>query len=580
LFSETSRRSILRAFSIAAAMVFVIAVVGLTAIRAVHASARVSTVNTTTDGDQGTGTTCGSPAAAGWCTLRSAIELADRESGDTIVLPPGIYDLDPHLGGLGVTSSMTITGAGSATTIVDGGQATGVFGVDAAASASITGLTIRNGAVTDQNAFGAGIASDGTLSLTDVIVTGGSVPKGSGGGIASDGPLTLSNVIISGNNAGDGGGLVLLGTAKTSISRSTISGNSADGIHFGSPGLREVQFPGTGGGILLAGDGGSPPRLAITSSTISGNIVSGPASLGEGATFPEGGGIFNLSGVMSLANDTVAGNAAVLDDTSATSARAAGRPTLFAVGGGIAQSGSNAVLPVSGARTNSPRRRLGALVSGLVAELAAGRAPALSPPATVAPTPAPTPPPSVVATSLDFVTLAGNSAGLFGGIATLAGTFSVANTIVAGNAGANCGNPGFVTSMGFNIDSADDCGFRQTGDQVNTNPNLDGPKLNAPGVTATMALLPGSPAIDAANPRCDQNTDQRGVTRPQGARCDIGAFEVEQPATTKSPPSPPVTGMRATASIHTSPVAVGVLMLLVVLAALGAGLALKRSRSA
>jgi CSLREA domain-containing protein len=571
LFSETSRRSILRAFSIAAAMVFVLAVVGLTAIRAVHASAQVSTVNTTADGDQGTGTTCGSPAAAGRCTLRAAIELADNESGDTIVLPAGVYGLDAHLGILGVTSSMTITGAGSATTIVDGGQATGIFGVDVAASASITGLTIRNGAVTDLNAFGAGIASDGTLSLTDVVVTGNSVPRGAGGGIASDGPLTLSNVIVSGNHAGDGGGLVLLGTAKTSISRSTISGNTADGVHFGIPGLREVQFPGTGAGILLSGDGGSPPHLAITSSTISGNIVSGPA-LVEAPIVPEGGGIFNLAGVMSLANDTVAGNAAVLDDTG-------GRTSLFAVGGGIAQSDINAVLPVSGARTNSPRRRLGALVQGLLGNLAAGRAPAVNRSAT----PAPTPPPSVAATSLDFVTLAGNSAGLFGGIATLAGTFSVANTIVAGNPGANCGNRGSVTSMGFNVDSADDCGFRQTGDQVNTNPNLDGPKLNAPGVTATMALLPGSPAIDAANPRCDQSADQRGVTRPQGPRCDIGAFELEQSTTTTSPsslPSPPVTGMRATASIHSSPAVAGALVVLVVLAALGAGLALKRSRGA
>jgi hypothetical protein len=50
----------------------------------------------------------------------------------------------------------------------------------------------------------------------------------------------------------------------------------------------------------------------------------------------------------------------------------------------------------------------------------------------------------------------------------------------------------------------------------------------------THALLPSSPAIDAGNPAgCkDQNgnlltTDQRGIARPQGGRCDIGAFELE-----------------------------------------------------
>jgi hypothetical protein len=80
---------------------------------------------------------------------------------------------------------MTITGAGSATTIVDGGQATGVFGVRAA-QVAISGLTVRNGKVAGANAAGAGIANDGTLSLLDVAIIGGSAPNGIGGGIASD----------------------------------------------------------------------------------------------------------------------------------------------------------------------------------------------------------------------------------------------------------------------------------------------------------------------------------------------------------------------------------------------------------
>jgi hypothetical protein len=41
----------------------------------------------------------------------------------------------------------------------------------------------------------------------------------------------------------------------------------------------------------------------------------------------------------------------------------------------------------------------------------------------------------------------------------------------------------------------------------------------------THALLPGSPAIDAADPTTFPGTDQRGVTRPQGAAPDIGAYE-------------------------------------------------------
>jgi hypothetical protein len=66
-----------------------------------------------------------------------------------------------------------------------------------------------------------------------------------------------------------------------------------------------------------------------------------------------------------------------------------------------------------------------------------------------------------------------------------------------------------------------------------------GPLQDNGGPTETHALLPGSPAIDAIPPaECTYDddgdpgtppvplaTDQRGVARPQGAGCDIGAFE-------------------------------------------------------
>ncbi len=45
------------------------------------------------------------------------------------------------------------------------------------------------------------------------------------------------------------------------------------------------------------------------------------------------------------------------------------------------------------------------------------------------------------------------------------------------------------------------------------------------GPTKTMALLAGSPAIDAGNSETCTAADQRGVTRPQGESCDIGAYE-------------------------------------------------------
>jgi hypothetical protein len=64
------------------------------------------------------------------------------------------------------------------------------------------------------------------------------------------------------------------------------------------------------------------------------------------------------------------------------------------------------------------------------------------------------------------------------------------------------------------------CGLDRTG-----NPILAALANNG-GPTQTMALQPGSAAIDTADPAKCPGNDQRGVTRPQGSACDIGAFEV------------------------------------------------------
>jgi hypothetical protein len=56
------------------------------------------------------------------------------------------------------------------------------------------------------------------------------------------------------------------------------------------------------------------------------------------------------------------------------------------------------------------------------------------------------------------------------------------------------------------------------------------------GPTFTLALLPGSPAIDAGDDTACPPTDQRGVARPIGAHCDIGAFEfVPTPSVVRGP---------------------------------------------
>ncbi|MEU9574798.1 choice-of-anchor Q domain-containing protein [Streptomyces massasporeus] len=79
-----------------------------------------------------------------------------------------------------------------------------------------------------------------------------------------------------------------------------------------------------------------------------------------------------------------------------------------------------------------------------------------------------------------------------------------------------------LTSLGHNIDGDSSCRLSAVGHLPSRDP-LVGPLANHGGPTDTVALLPGSPALDAAERR--PATDQRGVPRPQGATCDIGAYE-------------------------------------------------------
>ncbi|WP_345309022.1 choice-of-anchor Q domain-containing protein [Candidatus Villigracilis saccharophilus] len=70
------------------------------------------------------------------------------------------------------------------------------------------------------------------------------------------------------------------------------------------------------------------------------------------------------------------------------------------------------------------------------------------------------------------------------------------------------------------------CGLTNgvNGNIIGSDPLL-GPLANNGGPTQTMALLSGSPAINAGDDADCEATDQRGVTRPQGSHCDIGAYE-------------------------------------------------------
>ena len=120
-----------------------------------------------------------------------------------------------------------------------------------------------------------------------------------------------------------------------------------------------------------------------------------------------------------------------------------------------------------------------------------------------------------------------------GGIYTLGGNLTLANTIVAGNTASTGPDVvGAVTSLGYNLigNPSGGSGFVSS-DLQGVNPLL-GPLQNNGGPTETMALLPGSPALgaDRVNLAVDANgnaltTDERGSPRLTNGKVDIGAFQ-------------------------------------------------------
>ena len=107
---------------------------------------------------------------------------------------------------------------------------------------------------------------------------------------------------------------------------------------------------------------------------------------------------------------------------------------------------------------------------------------------------------------------------------------SMTNTLIADNDQDNCFLRAGIHSNGGNLDSGTTCGLFARNDDLFDREPLLAPLRNNGGPTPTMALRPGSPAIDAGIPLASITIDQRGLTRPRRKSFDIGAFELNNMA--------------------------------------------------
>jgi CSLREA domain-containing protein len=399
------------------------------------------------------------------CTLRAAVMEANKSSGAVIVLPAGHYELSLP------------------PTCTNDSDACGDLNVTA--SMMITGAGAATTLI-DASGLGDGIfhvESPAILTITGVTLEHSS---GTFGGVyvASGAELGMIESRITDCHAGSGGGVTASGTVA--LVRTTIDSCSA----------------GAGGAISVGS-----ATVTLTSCTLSGNS-SNPFSGGAISTGSAGS-------ILILRDTTVSGNTA-----SGFSA---------ASGGGIAVgqtgSGGSCVIVNSTISGNNATQDGGGIYNGSGAQTSLFNS-------TV----------TKNQSDSDF-----NGSGVAGGVYNASGTVSLRETILAGNWETAQFNNIYILIFGDCYGTLTTNGENLLEGYSNCNPGAHfttaDPKLAAladnGGLTTThlpiASSTPGesSPAIDAGTSGCvDESSnpltvDQRGVVRPIGSHCDIGAVELE-----------------------------------------------------
>jgi len=460
---------------------------------------------------------CGGPATI---TLTSHKSLVNTTS------PNLVYTID---GG----GNITLSGGGRNRVLVHG---TGTLNVQnitfTGGLAQGAGDEASGGVLWSEGAF-VPSAAPLHLNLTNVTFTSNATlltsatpptsPFDYGGGAVFTrwGIVTVTNCSFAGNVSHNSSGGALHGRSSTIIiSGSRFSGNSSNGGGFGGA----IWVDGTS--PTAAGVGGT---LQIATTTFTSNISRNQAGAigfylypekGESAQFhtvsvignrvPDSSGTYLgtrsfAGGVLGNRGDVTILNSTFADNVVSSAGGGAG--------GGLALASTGAVTIINSTISNNRAEGTGAGASG-GGLLIAG---------------------NTVPFQITHSTIAFNFAGWTGGgIQTDAGgpLGTLVNTIVAGNDAAAFPSPFQDQCSAQLMNGGGVLEFPANnppcvgGALIAADPRL-GPLAPNGGFSATHLLRAGSPAINAG--ACVVATDQRGVARPQGAACDLGAVEVGAP---------------------------------------------------
>jgi hypothetical protein len=435
-----------------------------------------------------------------------------------------------------------------------GNQALGTNGVDGADAPDTINGDAANGHAGTRGGPGSGgaIFNLGSVTLLNCTVTTNSAIGGNGGNGGKGGNTTAS--LARGGNGGNGGaggaafgGAIYHGGDFLMISNSTFSGNSVVGGNAGTGGAF-----GTGFSSGLAGSGGAGAQgsgaavyntnafiertfvedetnivttnftifstnVVIVQSTFSDNsgqggnsAAGGTASTGQGVSGSRGGD--SLGGALFLSAGAVTNCTFYNDKASGGAGGNGGTGTANLSHGGNGGNGGNAT---GGALYHSVLPAELDVVSCTISNCSAFGGT------------------NGVAGPGPFPGTAGTKGVSHGSVANGTGTFNLQNTILATNLSGQA-SFGSVVDKGYNITFGTTFKLISGSGSFKTNNVKLGPLKNNGGLTATMALLTGSPAIDRIPPNQTNSLfnpfppiDQRGFFRPINTNADIGAFELE-----------------------------------------------------